>query len=77
MLPSLALTKNKIKSTKTLLSPAEGEREGLADEEGEADADGLRDLEALLDAEPEGDADPEGEPLGLRDALALELGDND
>jgi len=77
VLPSDAFTQAIIKSTYTLLSPADGEREGLTEEEGEDEADGLKLLEALLEAEALGDREGETDPLGLLEALVLALGDWD
>lgn len=59
------------------MRPAEGDKEALTEEEGEAEPEGLKLGDTLLDADGEGEADAEGEPLGLSDALALELGESE
>lgn len=63
------LTQNKIRSTKTLFSPAEGDSEGLTEEDGEADPDGEALLEGLLDVDAEGLREGEFERLGLGEGL--------
>lgn len=76
MLPSVAFTKNKIKSSKTLASAeAEGEAETL--DEGLADPEGDSDGETEADADAEGESDADGELLGLGDGDSDGEGDSD
>lgn len=74
-MPSVALTHTITRSTNTLFSPSEGEREGLTLDEGEADAEGESDFDALLDAEALGEREGELDSLGLGEDDGLELGD--
>ena len=81
-LPSDALTKNRIKSEKTVRNPAEGEGETeteleglmdadkLADAEGDLDAEGLREAEGeiRIDGETDAEGETDGEILGDKEA---------
>ncbi|MCR4324155.1 MAG: hypothetical protein NUV69_00500 [Candidatus Curtissbacteria bacterium] len=76
-MPSVAFTHAITRSTYTLLSPADGERDGLTDEEGEALCEGDKLADELLEAEAEGDKEGELDLDGLTEALALLLGETD
>jgi len=75
--PSVASTKNRIKSSNILSAAEDRLGDGETEDDGLAEPDGEGDALAEADLEPDGESEAEPDELALTEGLALPLGDGE